>query len=311
MTQDFDDDSFDHGLERTVTDQQRMNQEILRQRHEARNRQRERHNAKIAREPPGAKTVSGSLVLVKEKSNTHHRDSLHPKLAHDHYAGPWRVINVIRDRLSFTVQTQRTTVRQRRVAAADIKQYHPRPPHLRLPFEDEYAHLVWSADLGLADASVIAVPLYTLVTRRVAYGMGNTTSWAWGYQGRYQDGTLSPWMTEEEAGDSFSPLQLDVFHAVYEEYHGADATPRPAGPPARGAREVASREQALQLFPRGTLVGREFADNEGHPKGFQAAVFDNCDPYWRVEYPDGDWEELTMREMDDAVGVAARTSVSS
>ena len=40
MTQALDGDSFGQGLERTVTDQQRMTQEILRQRHEARNRKR-------------------------------------------------------------------------------------------------------------------------------------------------------------------------------------------------------------------------------------------------------------------------------
>ena len=87
--------------------------------------------------------------------------------------------------------------------------------------------------------------------------------------------------------------------------------PRPAGPPTRGAREVASRAQALQLFPIGTPIGREFVDSEGHPKVFKAAVFDYCDPYWRVDYPDGDWEELTKREMDAGVGVAARPSFSA
>jgi len=86
------------------------------------------------------------------------------------------------------------------------------------------------------------------------------------------------------------------------------ARPRP---PTRGVREVESREQALRLFPVGTRVGREFADNEGQTKVFKATVFDFCDPYWRVEYPDGDWEELTKREMDAGVGVAARPSFSA
>lgn len=117
-----DDSSFGHGLERAVTDQQRMTQEILRQRHDAQNRQRERHKAKVARESPGAKTVSGSLVLVKEPSNMLHRDSLHPKLAHDHYTPPWRVTTVMRDRPSFTIQLNGRRIRQRRVAATDVKQ---------------------------------------------------------------------------------------------------------------------------------------------------------------------------------------------
>ena len=77
---------------------------------------------------------------------------------------------------------------------------------------------MWSGDLGLADTSVVAVPLYTLVDRRVAHGTGSSSAWAWEYQGRYQDGALSPWLTEDEASDSFSPLQLDVFHAFSREH---------------------------------------------------------------------------------------------
>ena len=231
----LDSDSLGRGLERTVADQQRMTQEILAFRHAARNRQREQRNAQVVRESPGAQAAVGDRVLVKEPAAALHRDSHHPKLAHDHYTGPWTVINIIHERLSFTVQLNGRRVRQRKVAAPDLKPYHPRPDHLRLPFEDEFAHLVWSADLGLTEASVVAVPLYTLTERRVAHGEG--TTWAWEYQGRYQDGALSPWLTEDEAGDSFSPLQLDVFHAMYEAYYGTGAAPRPPGLPTRGERE--------------------------------------------------------------------------
>lgn len=97
---------------------------------------------------------------------------------------------------------------------------------------------------------------------------------------------------KDEASASFSPLQLDVFHALYEEYHDPDATPRPAGPPTRGARQVTSREHTLRLFPIGTPAGRELADGEGHLKAFKANLFDCCDPYWRVEYRDDGWEGL-------------------
>ena len=299
IAQTLDDTSSGQGLGRTVADQQRMTQEI-RYRHAPTNRQRERHNAAVPRESPGAKAIIGDLVLVKEPVNTLHRDVYHPKLGHDHYAGPWEVINVIHDRVSFTVQLNGRRIRQRKVAASDLKPYHARPQHLRLPFEDEYAHLVWSADLGLVDTAVVGVPLYTLVDRRVVHRSGTTLAWTWRYQGRYQDSALSSWITEDEAGDNLSPLQLDVFHALYEIYHDADATPRPTGPPTRGVREVASREQALLLFPIGTQVGREFAHQDGKLKIFGASVFDYCDPYWRVKYPDGDWEE--------GVGVAARPS---
>ncbi|CAB1098497.1 unnamed protein product [Ectocarpus sp. CCAP 1310/34] len=134
-----------------------------------------------------------------------------------------KVSNVIHDRLSFTVQLNSRRVRRRKVRAPDLKPWHVQPHDLRLPYEDEFAHLGWSADLGLADTSVVAVPLYTVLDRRV-------------------DCALSSCMTEDEAGDSFSPLQLDAFHALYEAYHGEDAAPRPIGPPTLGEREVASRE---------------------------------------------------------------------
>ena len=94
--------------------------------------------------------------------------------------------------------------------------------------------------------------------------------------------------------------------------HGADAANCPPGSPTRGARDVASRDQALQLSPIGTPVGREFVGSEGYLylKVFKATIFDCCDPYW-VEHPDGDREELTKREMDVGMGVAARPSFSA
>jgi len=287
-----------------------MTQEILAKRQEILTQQRDRCNARISRESPGAKAQVGDLVLVRETPVSLHRDSYHPKLAHEHFTGPWKVINVLLDRLCFTVQLNGRRIRQRRVVAADVKPFHRRPEHLELPFEDEFAHLLWSADFGLADNSVTAVPLYTLTDRRVGKGKGGTGSWAWEYRGRYQDGVQSDWMTEDEVRDSFSSLQLDVFHATWELLN-PDAATRPPGEPTRGEREVESRERALEMFPRGTVVGRVFADAEGRSKTFKARVYDYCDPYWRVEYSDGDWEELTKREVEHGIGVAAQPSSSA
>jgi len=306
LAQPLDRVAFGQGLERNVEEQHHLTQEILAKRQEVLTRQRERHNAKIARESPGAKTQVGDLVLVRETPVSIYRDSLHPKLAHEHFTGPWNVVNVVLARLCFTVQLNGRRIRQRRVVAADVKPFHQRPAQLQLPFEDEFSHLIWSADLGLADTSVAAVPLYTLTARQVEQGKTAGT-WTWEYRGRYQDGIQSTWITEDEARDSFSPLQLDVFHALWELHH-PDAAPRPPGEPTRGEREVESRERALDMFPCGTVVGRIFTDAEGQPKVFKAKVYDYCDPYWRVEYPDGDWEELTKREVEQGIGVAAQPS---
>ena len=130
-------------------------------------------------------------MLVKEADSTLHRDRVHPKLAHDHFTGRREIVNVIRQGLSFTVRLKGRQIRQRSVAASDIKPFHVRPEHLRHSFEDEFAHVIWSVDLGLADTSVVAVPLYTSIEKRVVKGRGESnTAWAWEYRGRYQDGNL-------------------------------------------------------------------------------------------------------------------------
>ena len=58
VAQGLDSTSFGQRLERAVTDQQRMAKEILVQRHEAQNRQRNRHNqrgVRIARRQSGCR----------------------------------------------------------------------------------------------------------------------------------------------------------------------------------------------------------------------------------------------------------------
>ena len=101
-----------------------------------------------------------------------------------------------------------------------------------------------------------------------------------------------------------------MYSTLWEEYHGPRKAARPQGAPSRGGREVASREQALLQFPVGTEVGREFADNSGKIKTFRGRIIDFSDPYWRVEYPDGDWEELTRREVIHGMGVATQPPVN-
>lgn len=110
------------------------------------------------------------------------------------------------------------------MSAANMQLFHVRPKHLRHDFPDEYSQLVWSADLRLSEPLVTS-PLYTLEDRRVV--IGEETSWSWVYRGLYHDGAKSHWITEEEAMDSFTPLQLDVFHALWEVYH-PQFCPRPA-----------------------------------------------------------------------------------
>ena len=67
---------------------------------------------------------------------------------------------------------------------------------------------------------------------------------------------------------------------------------------------MATRAEALTEYPCGTTVGRELMDQEGNIVLSRGRVCDFYDPYWRVEFSDGDWEELNRRELKGAVGMA-------
>ena len=87
-------------------------------------------------------------------------------------------------------------------------------------------------------------------------------------------------MTEDEAKDSFTPLQLDVFHAMWETYQTVDCRPRPDGIPSKGEQDASSRQEALKLHPVGTQVRRAFADDVGQAKVFTRVIYDFNEPCW-------------------------------
>ena len=117
----------------------------------------------------------------------------------------------MREGLSFSVRLHGRQVRQRTVSATEMKPFHARPKGIRHEFEDEFAQFVWPPDLGLVQDSVVAFPLYALTARRVVRRDGESSAWTWEYRGRYQDDTESLLLTGDQARNSFSPLQLDVF----------------------------------------------------------------------------------------------------
>lgn len=82
-----------------------------------------------------------------------------------------------------------------------------------------------------------------------------------------QDGVESTWANEDEARGSFTPLQLDVFHALRESYYGAGYRRRPPGTSTKGKGETAVREEALKTHPIGTKVRTEFTHPSRPAKG--------------------------------------------
>ena len=131
--------------------------------------------------------------------------------------------------------------------------------------------------------------MYTLFDRKEVQGKDDT--WSREYRGRYQNGAESQWLTGDEAKDSFTLLQLDVFHAMWETYKTVECRPRPDGVPSKGERYATSREEALKLHLVGTQVRWEFVDGMGQAKAFTGVIYEFNEPYGRLRYPDGGCEE--------------------
>ena len=133
-------------------------------------------------------------------------------------------------------------IRKRTVSASSVKAFHFRNPELRHNFEDEFTQVAWGADLGLAEPAAVEAPIYTLFDRRTV--QEGQAPWVWEYRGRYLDGQESHWLQEEEALDNFTPLQLDVFHALWDLLQ-PNESPRPAESPSKEQRDKEIRDKAL------------------------------------------------------------------
>ena len=110
MTPTLDNTNAALGLEPTIEETRPKHVEvsnILQKRQEEKSRHREQRNANIKRKSPGAKAQVGHKVLVRESASTLHRDGIHPKMAHDHFTGPW-VVSTRRAELHD--QTQRSPI---------------------------------------------------------------------------------------------------------------------------------------------------------------------------------------------------------
>ena len=158
--------------------------------------------------------------------------------------------------------------------------------------------------------STLASPLYILVDR-CTIQLPNG-SWEWRYRGRYLDGSLSGFITESECVDSFSPMQLDVLHALWELYQHPCHRHRPAAKPSSSERLAANRVHALLEVPIGTtLVRRDFTDQQGRSQRCRTEVYDYKTPYWRVRHADGDWEELTRTEVEQGRNTSSAPTEST
>ena len=268
----------------------------LQHHHEQRRLRREHHNAGIRRTSTGTQVKQGDLVLVKKVDSALHNDCVHVKLTHDRWTGPWTVTTVITPGLCYHVTLQGRWERVRRAAASRIKLYHLRPPTLRCEFGGEYAPFAWAPDLGLGATSTLASALYTLVDRcKIHFPNG---SWEWRYRGRCLNNSLLKIITESECLNSFSPMQLDIFHALWEMNQPPRHRPRPAAKSISSEHLPANIARALLEVPVGTVVWRDYTDQQGRIQRCRTEVYDYNTPYWRVRHENGDRGEWTRTKIE-------------
>ena len=178
--------------------------EALERMHERREKARQRHNASIQRPSAGTRVATGDLVLARESDSSLHRQGMGPKLVHERWTGPWKVVEVVIEGLSVVIEMEGRTPRSRTVSTTSLKPFYVRPADLRHPMEDEFAQMAWGADLGLGADSTTAAPMYTLLDRRRVISSSGVARWE--YRGRYLDGVASDWVSEAES-------RAEFFHA--------------------------------------------------------------------------------------------------
>ena len=109
-------------------------------------------------------------------------------------------------------------------------------------------------------------------------------------------GIQSNWLNAREV--KRTPLQLDIHHALWGLYHGADRRFCPPGVPTRGQRGTASRAKDRDALLIETKVRKKFSDLRGRRKEFISELRDFfSDLHWRSKCLGGNWEELHRQKL--------------
>ena len=174
---------------------------------------------------------------------------------------------------------------------ASLQPFFGRSSDLRHPTEDEFAQIAWCVDFGLRGDSVAAAPLYTLMDRRTMVSASGVARWE--YRGKHLDGVSSDWVAESEALDSFTPLQLDTFHALWSLNPPSSKQTSTPSPVEQKKHAPLSRSEALIRFPIGTRAIRPCMVNNKTTNRV-GQVYDFFSFFWRVRFDDNDWDELTF-----------------
>ena len=103
--------------------------------------------------------MTGDLVLARESDSSLHRQGMGPKLVHEKWTGPWKVVEVVVEGLSVVIEMEGRATRSRTVSAALLRPFYTRRSDLRHPMEDKFAQRAWGADLELGGCSTTAVSM--------------------------------------------------------------------------------------------------------------------------------------------------------
>ena len=82
---------------------------------------RQHHNAAIQRPSAGTRVAKGDFVLARQSDSSIHRQGRGPKLIHEKWTGPWKVMGVVLEGLSVVIDMEGRATRSRTVSTASLK----------------------------------------------------------------------------------------------------------------------------------------------------------------------------------------------
>ena len=136
-------------------------------------------NAQVGRGSPGRHAKVGDLIMVKEADSSLARQGVHPKLSHDHWTAPWKVVGIPRPGSSLVVNPNGRSIRRRIVSVANVKPFYLRPVDLRHKFKTSLHTLpgdqtwVWPKRPQRRHPCTLCL-IAKRSRGRVTHGLGNT-----------------------------------------------------------------------------------------------------------------------------------------
>lgn len=232
--------------------------------------------------------AEGDLVMIEQQPEQGRGKKLDPS-----YDGPWQLMRSDRTGLSFSARMMGRRVRHTIAHISNMKPYHHRPSSLSITGVRVHAKLTTEQMAELAaDAQIYAI------YDRMAGADG-----AWQYKWLKRDGKISGWVSEKQMLELVMPWTLDTFHALYELRPESEQPVYARRPETRESAQL-SREEALEMFPRGTVLVREHKERNKPLTYIWGRIDGYLKPYWRARYDDGCWEDMTKTDVKGALALA-------